>query len=720
MAQEPSVPPALDFRDLAARFLGYDGRPLVPVLGDMPAIGDQQTFRIPRAGSYVPVEIQAELVSASPEVYIWAETNLDATALADRAPILDQIFSVVALRENYAQPLVMAGQSAVRQPTDLVPLPDVDNDPHLNILFATDLDATAESFVRAVDSLPNALAPGAFGNGRELLLVNALAFPETGYDDFLYLNLIVSAFQELLASTSNPSQAVWLHQALAQATFTRLQDRQVAAELAGAYLSTPDIPLFSEGSPADRLAINGGQQLFLSYLARRFGATFVRDLWSRPGEGIGALEAALRDEHTADLVTGEPVDLLSVFADFVLATVVNAPIGDGRYQFAEGVLDASQFVRTEALASQLAQIGETVQPFGSDYYQYTADSAQTVLVRFDGSADTSRLHLPDDQPADERIYWSGRAPAANPRLTRTVDLTGVEAAELRFDVAHDLTVGWDYGYFSVSTDGGATWTILPATTSSADNRNGFAYGPGFTGISNPEPQRPYPTLGVLLGSDGFTLVQVAPDGPAAQAGLRVGDQIIGHHGKAWAGAPGVLDLLAGSEVGESLPLLIRRNDTPVEIPVVVGAHATRRIDPDPIWQAQTVDLTPYAGQEILLRFETVMQPGQESGGLALRDLAIDAIDWADEGTGEGWTLDGWTTTTNAVPQRWLVQAALTGAATTPARVLSLIGPGNDATSGEWPIALEAGESLLLAVSAVTPDAARPATYDLALTQPLSP
>jgi hypothetical protein len=349
-----------------------------------------------------------------------------------------------------------------------------------------------------------------------------------------------------------------------------------------------------------------------------------------------------------------------------------------------------------------------------DYYVLQSAGGGPVTVRFSGSETASLLRLPADQPPEDPFYWSGRAPDANAALMRPVDLSGVAQAELTFDAAWTLDDAWDYGYVSVSADGGATWTLAPATSSSPINRHGLAYGPGFTGISNPNPPRPFPILGVVIGADGITAIEVPPGGPAAEAGIRPGDQIIGYDGQPWPGAPNVLGLLANYSPGDTLPLLIRRNNEPVEVPVVLGAHPTRIIEPEPLWLPQTVDLTPWAGQPIVLRFETVTQPGRESAGLALDNLAIEAIGWSDDGTGDGWTFEGWTQTANSLPQPWIVQAVTTGSASSPARVHALLAPDAETPAGEWALTLAPGETLLLAVSAVNANAARPATYDLSL------
>ena len=715
-AQDAVTPPPRDPAALAARFLGYDGSPVVPPLPDTYAPGDTTSFRVPHAGSDQPVTVTARLASASPGVYVWVDTALetDTSDLAILAPTLEQIFSVLALRENYYPPMMLAGQGPVSVPGDELPVPDGDNDRHIHVLFTHDLGEESVSFVRTVDSLPAPLSPGGLANARETILVNTSSFPTAPLSDALYLTLIMNAWQELLVNAANPGQAAWLREALAQAVRSGMLDIPLAAGQIAAYYDSPDIPLFAQPSLTNRSAVTGGQQLFLAYLTQRFGASFVRDLWARPGAGVAPLEAALAAEDATDLITRAPVDLNAVFADFVVASLANAPIGDGRFVQTVAPVSDSQILRAERLEAGGKALGQTVQPYGVDAYAYQSVAGETVIVRFRGDDSNSLLRLPAGQEPDDIFFWSGRAPDANPTLTRSLDLTGVEAAELTFDAAWDLGAGWDYGYVSASADGGQTWTILPAAGSSAGNPQGLAYGPGFTGVSNPELPRPFPILGVAIGPDGMTAAEVPDGGPAALAGLRPGDIMIGTDGQPWDGAPNILGLLASYQPGDTLNLLVSRDGQQIDVPVVLGAHPTRRVEPEPLWLPQTVDLTPFAGQPILLRFETVTQPGHESAGLALDNLAVAALGWADDGTGDGWTLDGWAQTVNPIPQPWLVQAVTTGSVTTPARVLPLLGPAALAPEGEWPITLTPGETLLLTVSAVNADAARPATYNLSL------
>src|SRR5690606_25321122 len=255
-------------------------------------------------------------------------------------------------------------------------------------------------------------------------------------------------------------------------------------------------------------------------------------------------------------------------------------------------------------------------------------------------------------------------------------------------------------------DDGATWTPLPSEGTTTANRHALAYGPAFTGISNPAGPRPFPIMGVVIGNDGMTLGEISPDSPAEAAGLQPGDMIIGYDGELWQGLPNVLGLLANSAPGDTVNLYIQRGDRRLDVPLVLGAHPTRVVQPSPLWLEQSVDLTPFTGQEILLRFEYISVPGRENGGFAVNNLAIPEIGFEDDGE---WILNGWQEVTNTIPQRWLVQAGIAG---TTARVRPLIGVGSEATSGEWTFSLQPNEALIIAVSAVNDDTYEPATFDL--------
>lgn len=78
------------------------------------------------------------------------------------------------------------------------------------------------------------------------------------------------------------------------------------------------------------------------------------------------------------------------------------------------------------------------------------------------------------------------------------------------------------------------------------------------------------------------------------------------------------------------------------------------------WTQEVVDLTPFAGQEILLRFEVVTDPIKTFGGLALDNIAISELGFLDdaETLAEGWQAEGFVRVAGRLLQPWQVQAVL--------------------------------------------------------------
>jgi hypothetical protein len=89
------------------------------------------------------------------------------------------------------------------------------------------------------------------------------------------------------------------------------------------------------------------------------------------------------------------------------------------------------------------------------------------------------------------------------------------------------------------------------------------------------------------------------------------------------------------------------------------------------WSREEVDLSPYAGQEVLLRFWYITDPGLNQPGWLIDDIAIPEIGFADDAEDEnasGWTVDGFVRSSNLVPQAYIVQLVEEGPQTTVRRI----------------------------------------------------
>jgi hypothetical protein len=127
------------------------------------------------------------------------------------------------------------------------------------------------------------------------------------------------------------------------------------------------------------------------------------------------------------------------------------------------------------------------------------------------------------------------------------------------------------------------------------------------------------------------------------------------------------------------------------------------------WAEQAFDLSAYAGQQILVRFEVVTDESVTRPGLALDDLAIPELGYADdvEGGDGGWQAEGWLRVTEKIPQSFVVQVITLGTAPHVERIA--LDGDNHGTLTLFGLGVEF-ENAVLIVSATAPYTTEPATY----------
>ncbi len=74
------------------------------------------------------------------------------------------------------------------------------------------------------------------------------------------------------------------------------------------------------------------------------------------------------------------------------------------------------------------------------------------------------------------------------------------------------------------------------------------------------------------GENGLKLADVREDGPAAKAGLKAGDVIIGFGGKPVANVNDYTTLLYATKPGDKVDVVIKRGDKELTIPVTIGTR----------------------------------------------------------------------------------------------------------------------------------------------------
>ena len=133
------------------------------------------------------------------------------------------------------------------------------------------------------------------------------------------------------------------------------------------------------------------------------------------------------------------------------------------------------------------------------------------------------------------------------------------------------------------------------------------------------------------------------------------------------------------------------------------------------WLREEVNLTPYSGQQILLRFQHVTDGAINGIGLCLDDISVPEIGFTDSGKGrDGWRADGFLRTDNLVPQDFVVQL-IEVADRTRVREMEL----DENNLGELVIRqIEGLDEAVVVVSALAPKTIQEAGYTITI-EPVS-
>ena len=301
---------------LAQRLLHFDDDYAIPPLTPRYEPGDTTEFWVSKAGENTPTQITATLMAASPNLYLWAEDGLffSEDSMVGVAQQLEETFQILRLRSNYGDLTIIPDVGTVNDPTNLFELPDVDNDPHMFILYAHDLGNTAVIH-NFNDNLPVQLVPGGYSNQHEIITINTSALPETPLDSGAYLTLLTTGLYEYIAHAHTPNQDQWLKEAAGDLFARLLQVPDLRPNAIASFLQNPNTSLNQPVSSAG-IATYGGQQLFLDYLLQRFGFAVVQSLFRQPGTGFTPLDTVLIDNEIIDPLTGKQITAVDLFADF--------------------------------------------------------------------------------------------------------------------------------------------------------------------------------------------------------------------------------------------------------------------------------------------------------------------------------------------------------------------------------------------------------------------
>jgi hypothetical protein len=588
--------PVGDLRELAIRFKGLPANTPEKTCTAAPThnLGDRHVFQVSNNNTFEQFEVTATLVSREPNVYMWVDDRW-----------LDQIDrnAVAAAAKELSQKIIPRN----RELFGLEWSPGIDCDANLHVLHTS--NTGAGGYFSSVDQYTTAVREDS--NEKEMFYVDVegIGAPSLIGSSF-YLGTLAHEYQHMIHFHVDRNEDTWANEGLSDLAMFLNGYSVGGADFAFAGEPNTQLNFWPEGGGQGENY--GAAYMFWLYFYDKYGEQGITEIVADPRNGLDGVAETLQG-------VGYPGTLDDFFADWVIAKFVDNPsLGDGQYGFEETDPPTADIAQTFDSFPHQFMRPRRVNQYAAQYYQLRGD--RDLHVDFIGS---TKARMIDAEPhSGETFWWSNRGDSANMRLTREVDLAGVDRATLSYWTWYDTEADWDYAHVSVSTDGGQTYQMLQTPSGTDRNPNNNNLGWGYTGNSG-------------------------------------GDE-------------------------------------------------------DPIWIQESVDLTPYAGQKILLRFEVVNDLAVNLPGFAIDDIEIPEIGFQDDvETDTGWTAEGWIRTNNFVPQNFIAQVIgyAKDGSTTVTRL-----PINPDNTGTWDIPLSQWNSGVLALAATAVKSSEAALFNWTITE----
>ena len=211
------------------------------------------------------------------------------------------------------------------------------------------------------------------------------------------------------------------------------------------FLANPDQQL-NRWTDGNSLPYYGQGYVINRYIYNRLGSELYRDFAMHPEPGFDALDAIAS-------ANGLQFNGMTIFLDWLAALAIH---NDENVPEVYKLRDGLNTAASTGINNFPTSVETTVNQYAADYYRLFGDGPATLT--FTGS---NQVRLVKVLPqSGEHMWLANRANYSSMRLTREFDLTGVGSATLEYAVFHEIEVGYDFAYVSVSTDGGQTWQGL--------------------------------------------------------------------------------------------------------------------------------------------------------------------------------------------------------------------------------------------------------------------
>ena len=421
--------------------------------------GDKEKFWILNMYNTQYRQIITTLLYITPHAYFWAEDGVEVNQ-SDVEQLMDTFENKI-----YPKDRSFFGNEAN---------PGVDGDPHLFVIYASDLGGNTVGYFNPSDT-SNPLIDQHSNAHETFILSTRLKLTR----EFTY-GTLAHEFVHMIQNAYDRNEVSWITEGSADlGMFLNGYDIGGHDWL---YIQNPDLQLTTwGGAQDDNIPHYGAAFLYMDYFLDRFGEDATKALIKNPKNDISSVDDTLAQLNITDPQTGEVITADDVFMDWTAAMYLrDGSVGDGRFTY-HNYPDAPQTRDTEEIGDCPSPVlDRSVNQYGIDYININCPGDHTLHFR--GST-VSGL-LPADAYSGGHIFWSNKGDESDMTLTREFDFKNFNAPiKISYQTWYNIEENWDYLYLEASTDG-ETWEILKTPSGTDYNPVGNSYGWGYTGASN--------------------------------------------------------------------------------------------------------------------------------------------------------------------------------------------------------------------------------------------
>jgi immune inhibitor A len=532
-------------------------------------VGDKEKFWVSNQDTAAYHQINATLIYVTPHSYFWAE---DGSSVNEN--------DVKALMDTFENKIYPTDREFFGSEST----PGIDEDPHIFVIYASDLGGNVAGYFNTTDSYPPSVEE--YSNTHETFMIST---KQDVAGSYIY-GVLAHEFVHMIQFASDANDDTWITEGFAEVG--SFLNGYGVGNFDYAYAADPDLQLTDWRADGNNGAHYGQAFLYLAYFLDRFGEEATKALNTNPENGLVSVDDTLAQLNITDPQTGKVITADDVFIDWAVALYLqDERVGDGRYTY-HNYPDAPRTEVTEIINNcPQSSYSSQVSQHGIDYINIACPGDLTL--RFSGSTVTKLL--PTDIHSGKYAFWSNKGDVSNMTLTREFDFTDVSGPiELSYWTWYSIEEDWDYLHVEASTDG-ETWTILTTPSGTDTNPSGNSYGWGYTGATGDWIQE-HVDLSEYAGQQVQIRFEYVTDAAVNEEGFLIDDVQIEaiNYQEDFESGDGGWEAAGFARIDNTLPqtyrlALITKGDTTTVTPI--------EINPD---QTAEIPLSLEAGEEAVL------------------------------------------------------------------------------------------------------------------------